>query len=143
MNGRSRKDWPATAMHLAFEIADCRSEDPDVQVGAALIKHNGDIVLGYNGTPIGVEIDWLNDAEKKPRVLHAESNALSRINFGEAVFIAVTHLPCPVCMNAIKQKGVSTVYYSKRLTSKAYDWDLTFQLAKDYNIQLIQHDYAP
>ena len=143
MNGRERQDWPTTAMHLAFEIANCRSEDPDRQIGAAIIKSNGDIVLGYNGAPKGVEIDWSNDEEKKPRVIHAEANALSRIQYGEAKFIAVTHLPCPVCMNVIKQKGVNDVYYSKILASKAYDSGLAMQLAKDYKINLIHLDYDP
>ena len=56
--GRPRLSWEETALRLAYGIADYRSQDPYVQVGAAIIKQDNDIVVGYNGPPAGIEIDW-------------------------------------------------------------------------------------
>jgi dCMP deaminase len=136
MNGRKRLNWPETAMRLAFEIADSRCEDPWVQVGAAIIKHDNSILLGYNGAPAGVDIDWSNRDERRPYVLHAEENVLSRIEPGEAKILAVTGFPCDRCMKLIKQKKIDTVYFCEFLSK--YDNNLAQKMAKKFKIKLIQ-----
>lgn len=138
MNGRNRRSWPEAALLLAFNIAEYRSEDPYIQVGATAMKHDGTIILGYNGAPTGVDIDWTDRDERRKRVLHAETNVLNNCVPGEIKLMAVTHLPCPECIKSIAQKKIKTVYYCKTLSS--YDNALTFTLAKEFGIELILID---
>ena len=88
---RERLSWEDTAINLAFQIADYRSEDPYVQVGAVAVKKDKSIILGYNGAPSGIEIDWSNRDERRKRVLHAEANVLNFVKPNEVDFLAVTH----------------------------------------------------
>jgi len=137
MNGRKRLSWEETALRLAFNIADYRSEDPYVQVGAVIIKYDNSIILGYNGAPPNQDIDWSNRDERRERVLHAEENALDNIKYGEAKIMAVTAMPCKSCVRKLAQKGVKVVYYGKEL--EGYDNELAKKLAKEFNIKLIQY----
>jgi deoxycytidylate deaminase len=75
--GRNRLNWAQTAINLAYDIAKYRSEDPYVQVGACIIKKDKSMLLGYNGAPSGVDIDWANRDKRRARVLHAEANVLN------------------------------------------------------------------
>ena len=136
MNGRDRFSWAETALNLAFNIADYRSEDPFLQVGACVIKHDKSIVLGYNGAPSNMELDWSNRDERRKWVFHAEANVLNRVLPGEANFIAVTHLPCADCLKIIKQKEIKTVYYKSEL--QQCNPELVHSLAKQYQINLVQ-----
>jgi dCMP deaminase len=51
----------------------------------------------------------------KPEVLHAESNAISKlaksINSGDMASIFITHAPCIDCAKLIYQSGINSVYY--------------------------------
>ena len=110
-----------------------------LQVGAVIVKDDTVISYGYNGMPAG----WNNDCEDrvyanewtidcndwqhtdadgkpynlktKPEVLHAESNAISKLarsaNSGAGADIFVTHSPCLECAKLIYQSGISRVYY--------------------------------
>lgn len=135
-NGRARLDWINTAMNLAFDIAKYRSQDLNTQVGACVLKNDDDIILGYNGGPSGVEIDWSNREEKRKRVIHAESNVLSRIKAGDVKIFCVTHLPCLECLKIIAQKKITIVYYSIVLDN--YCPDDVFKIATEFGIELIQ-----
>ena len=95
MNERKRLNWPETAICLAYDIANYRSEDPYVQVGAVGIKRDKSLCLGYNGAPSGVNIDWSDRDQRRPYVLHAEENVLNLAKPGEIEILAVTHLLGP------------------------------------------------
>lgn len=135
-SGKPILSWEVTAMRLAFNISEFRSPDPYVAVGACIIKNDNSILLGYNGAPSGMDIDWSNRDERRKRVLHAESNVLNRVLPGEVKLIAVTHLPCSECLKIIKQKKIDTVYYCKILAN--YSPDFVFTMAKEFGITLIQ-----
>ena len=134
-NGRSRLTWEESCMRLACNIAHYRSEDPYVQVGACIIKKDHSILLGYNGAPPEIEIDWSNRDERRKRVIHAEENVLDEVKFGEVKIMAVTALPCDKCMRIIAKKGVKIVYYKDELAG--YDNTFAKQLAKEFGIKLI------
>lgn len=136
MNGRNRLSWEQTAIKLAFDIARYRSEDPFVRVGAVIIKQDNSIVLGYNGAPPGVDIDWSDRDARRERVLHAEENALDAIKFGESKVFAVTALPCKRCMRNVAQKGIKKVFYIEELAG--YDNAFSKQLAQEFKIELVQ-----
>ena len=132
MSGRKRLDWPTTAITLAKTIAVARSEDPYVQVGAVAIKKDKSVILGYNGAPSGVNIDWSDRDSRRKRVIHAEANVLNYCKPGEVDYLAVTHMPCCECIKLIAQKGIKKVYYSDELPN--YDNNLTRQLAQEFGI---------
>lgn len=54
----------------------------------------------------------------KPEVLHAESNAISKLarssESGDGATMFVTHSPCLDCAKLIYQSGISKVYYGKQ-----------------------------
>jgi deoxycytidylate deaminase len=135
-----RLSWEQTAINLAFDIAKYRSEDPYVKVGACIIKQDNSIVLGYNGSPAGMVMDWSNRDERRKWVFHAESNVLNRILPGEAKLLAVTHMPCVECLKVIKQKEINTVYYSIRIPQ--YSPEVVDKMADMFQIKLIQLNYV-
>ena len=137
--GRKRLNWAETAIRLAFDIAEYRSEDPYAQVGAVIIKRDGSMFLGYNGAPSGVDIDWSNRDVRRDKVLHAEANVLNFVKPNEVELLACTHLPCKECIKLIAQKKVDTVYYSNEL--EGYDSSLTFKLAEEFNVKIINLNY--
>jgi dCMP deaminase len=134
MKPRERLSWEETALILAQTVAECRSQDPYVQVGACAVLQDDSITLGYNGPPPGIQIDWSEREERGPRIIHAEVNALRSVQPGQCRFLAVTLLPCRNCMTFIASKGIRRVVYRE-----IYERDtLAFELAKEFGIELIQ-----
>jgi dCMP deaminase len=116
-----------------------------LQVGAVIVKDDTVISYGYNGMPAGwdnscedleyfpidaggwlgvdtIQERWPLENENgryrlktKPEVLHAESNAISKLarssNSGADADIFITHSPCIECAKLIYQSGISRVYY--------------------------------
>lgn len=111
-----------------------------LHVGAIVVKDDRIVSIGYNGMPSG----WDNNCEDtvyatdeelkngkwdyqeedtgrpyrlqtKPEVLHAESNAISKLakssesGLGASMF--VTHAPCLDCAKLIYQSGIKRVYF--------------------------------
>lgn len=137
-NGRPRLNWPQTLINLAHNIAQYRSEDPYMQVGACALKHDSSLVIGYNGPPSGVELDWSDRNARRQRVLHAEENVLNYVKPGEVRILACTHLPCHRCLNLIKQKKISLVYYSEPNCGSTCDPKEIQESAGKYGVDLIQ-----
>jgi len=103
-----------------------------LQVGAIVVKDDRIISIGYNGMPSG----WDNACEEvippnewvefeqlktKPEVIHAESNAISKLargtESGLGATMFVTHQPCIDCAKLIYQSGIATVYYKNEYRS--------------------------
>jgi dCMP deaminase len=110
-----------------------------LQVGAIIVKEDRVISMGYNGMPGG----WDNNCEDrvyanewsidnchwdyqeedgtvynlktKPEVLHAETNAISKLakssESGDGASIFITHAPCLDCAKLIYQSGINRVFY--------------------------------
>ena len=131
--GRERLSWEETALRLAFDIANYRSEDPYVIVGSCIVKYDNQILLGYNGPPSGIEIDWSNRDERRKRVLHSEANVLSQIKPGECKLMAITAFPCLECMKLIAQKKVKRFVYRDELIG--YDNEFSKKLAGEFGIE--------
>jgi dCMP deaminase len=134
--GRKRLSWAQTAMRLAYNIANYRSEDPYVQVGACIIKKDKSMLLGYNGAPSGIDIDWSDRDKRRARVLHAEANVLNFVKPNEVELLACTHLPCTECLKVVVQKKIDKVYFSETLDN--YDSDSTIKMAEEFGVSLIQ-----
>lgn len=106
-------------MDFAKRVADL-SYARRLKVGSVIVKDDTVISYGYNGTPSG----WDNNCEDvledgtlktKPEVLHAESNAISKLaksnNGGLGSDIFITHAPCMDCAKLIYQSGIRRVFY--------------------------------
>lgn len=117
-----------------------------LQVGAIVVKDDRIISIGYNGMPSGWDNncedkvyanEWTIDADKwqyddengsynlktKPEVLHAETNAISKLakstEAGEGATMFCTHAPCIDCAKLIYQSGIKQVYYKYQYRSTA------------------------
>ena len=89
------------------------------KVGCLVVKDNRIISDGYNGTPHGFHNDcefptrfgW----ETKPEVLHAESNALTKLakstqsSLDATVYITLS--PCFDCAKLMIQSGITRVVF--------------------------------
>ena len=119
-----------------------------LHVGAIVVKDDRIISIGYNGMPAG----WDNDCENlvgydrgepvlktKPEVLHAETNAISKLarssESGEGATMFITHSPCIECAKLIYQSGISKVYYGQQ-----YRDDQGVKFLEKCNIEIQQLD---
>lgn len=106
--------WDLRFCELAKFVSEW-SKDPNAKVGAVVFSNRGgDISIGYNGFPMGVEdsAERLDDQEVKLElVVHAEQNALiaagSRAS-GSTVYVWGKPI-CARCAGAIIQAGVRRV----------------------------------
>ena len=109
-----RPSWDSIWISLAKEISK-RSCDPRNKVGAVIVTADNTQVLGigYNG-------DWAGGPNKvksivpgKSGFIHAEVNALIKMNFSchKEKKIYVTLSPCSVCAKAIINGGISELIY--------------------------------
>jgi len=89
------------------------------KVGCIIVKDGAIISDGYNGTPKGFdnvcEIEYDRDLKTKDEVLHAESNAITKLakstqsSMGATMYITIS--PCVECAKLIIQSGISRVVY--------------------------------
>ena len=125
-------------MRTAYNYAEL-SHARRLHVGAIVVKDDRIISIGYNGMPAG----WDNNCEDetvdsysgfegaihssrlktKPEVLHAESNAISKLarssESGDGSVMFVTHAPCIDCAKLIFQSGIRRVFYGEEYRSRA------------------------
>lgn len=114
IESKSMEKWDRRFCELAKYISEW-SKDPNAKVGAVLFsKKGGNISIGYNGFPMGVEdsAERLTDkAIKLELVVHAEVNALiaagSRAE-GSTVYVWGKPI-CARCAGPIIQAGVQRV----------------------------------
>jgi dCMP deaminase len=120
-------DWATRTAQLSYARR--------LQVGAIIVKEDRVISMGYNGMPSG----WDNNCEDevileqdekfvkalktKPEVLHAETNAISKLakssESGDSATIFITHAPCVDCAKLIYQSGINSVFYRSSYRSTA------------------------
>jgi dCMP deaminase len=110
-----RIDWDKHALLLAW-AATRRSEDPYMKVGACAFGYNNEVLgVAYNGLAAGKKIDssfWEDRNKRRPYMIHAEANLLSRISFGQAKTMAITLQPCTCCAQAIAGHNIKKVIYT-------------------------------
>jgi dCMP deaminase len=93
-----------------------------LQVGCIVVKDGNILSMGYNGMPYGFEneceFEGTPEHKKlrtKPEVLHAESNAISKLarstQSSDGADLYVTDSPCFDCAKLIIQSGIKAVYY--------------------------------
>ena len=136
-----------------------------LKVGSVIVKNNSIISYGYNGTPTGWDnnceyreylnyghsfgenaADYFDQTDEngkmyrlktRPEVLHAESNAISKLarssESGDGADMFITHAPCLDCAKLIYQSGIRRVYFSTPYRDEA-----GIQFLKNCNIVVEQ-----
>jgi len=125
----AQKDLDKTYLKMA-ETWSQLSKAKRKKVGCLIVKEGAIISDGYNGTPSGFDnnceniIDlnlnhnFVNNLKTKPEVIHAESNAITKLakstqsSKGATMYITIS--PCIECSKLIIQSGIKrVVYYEK------------------------------
>ena len=110
----ARATWDEIWMTLALHISD-RSRDPRLKVGSVVVTEDNTSVLaiGYNGDEQGGNNKPDSLEPGKSGFIHAEANALIKMNFGDHrnKKMYLTHSPCVVCARMIVNAGIKEVYY--------------------------------
>jgi len=115
--GKDRLD--RTYMRMAEELAKLSYAERK-KVGCLIVKETQIIAEGYNGTPTGFDnaceyYNYLDEIYTKPEVLHAESNAITKLarstNSSSSSTLYVTLAPCFECAKLIIQAGIIRVVF--------------------------------
>jgi len=97
------------------------------KVGCLIVRDTQIISEGYNGTPTGFDnnceyTNHLDEMYTKPEVLHAESNAITKLarstNSSTNSTMYVTCSPCFDCAKLIIQSGITRVVYQHMYTNR-------------------------
>lgn len=114
-----KHDW------LYLQMANTWSQNSSAvraKVGAIIVSNSMIIADGYNGMPTGFdnccEVEQDGELTTHPYVLHAESNAISKLarrgsvvgSNGAALYC--TYSPCIDCAKLIVQAGIRAVHFS-------------------------------
>jgi len=109
-----RPDWDTIWMEFARSISR-RSCDPRYQVGAVVVTNDNTQVLavGYNGNFSGGPNEVESDIPGESGMLHAEINALLKMDYNILKYkiLYVTLSPCRMCAKAIINAGIDEVVY--------------------------------
>ena len=113
-NDLNRLGFDEIYMDLACSLAK-RSTCSRLHVGCVVVSDDNQRVLsiGYNGGAKKIFNDCLSDEPGKCGHLHAEMNALIKLNYNEPVKkkMYVTVLPCFQCSVAIVNASIDEVIY--------------------------------
>jgi len=113
-----KPSWQAKFIDLATLVGSW-SHDPSTKVGCCIVNDANRILsVGYNGFPVGVldtQERLNNRAEKYPRTVHAESNAIASaarngISLEGGILVVTALHPCAPCAGLIIQAGIRRVY---------------------------------
>lgn len=116
------------------------------KVGCIIVDKDGKNILafGYNGTPRGFDNDCECNGKTLPEVLHAESNALTKMarstQSSDDSILFTTTAPCIECAKLIIQSGVSKVYYKDNYRSNEGIELLTKANIKTEQLKITDHE---
>jgi len=111
-----RPSWDKIWMEFAYSIAQ-RSYDPRFQVGAVVVTEDNSQVLavGYNGNYAGGPNQVESETPGESGMLHAEINALLKMDYNnpKKKKLYLTLSPCRMCAKAIINSGIKEVVYAE------------------------------
>lgn len=133
----NRPKWDDIWMQIA-KVIRLRSIDPAYKIGCVIVSADNQQILaiGYNGMELGGknEVDSLERG--KSGTLHAELNALIKLDFSnkQPKRLYVTLSPCLMCARAIINAGITDVVYDETYRDTA-----GISLLNDRGINVRQH----
>lgn len=136
------KKWDKRYLQLA-QLAASWSKDPSTKVGAAIVKNNRIVSIGFNGIAMGLDDEkYLETREIKYRsIIHAELNArLTASGSVEGATVYITHPSCSNCVSMLIQSGIERFVWIEPKPEFASRWDSTMSIemimesGKDFEI---------
>ncbi len=113
----NRPTWNSVWMKMAETIAQ-RSHHPTFKVGALIVTSDNTQVLslGYNGNAAGMSNVPQSDVPGCSGLLHAEINALLKMDYNNPKdkIMYITLSPCDMCAKAIVNSGIKKVVYKEQ-----------------------------
>ena len=129
---KERPSWDTIWMEMAHSIAR-RAYDPKYKVGAIIVTGDNTSVLslGYNGNFAGGPNCRDSDERGKSGLIHAEVNALLKMDYHnhKRKVMYVTHSPCLMCAKAIINAGIDEVVYAIE-----YDYENSVKLLSNAGV---------
>lgn len=134
---RSQK-WDIRFLDIARLISTW-SKDPSTQVGAVAVNFQRRILAqGYNGFPSGAKDDSMlyeDRLTKYSRIVHAESNIIYnacnfRVGLQNSTIFVFGMYPCPECIKALVQVGMSRVVFQVGCSENREKWKDDFEVSK-------------
>jgi dCMP deaminase len=117
-----RPEWDEIWMQFAQSISR-RSYDPRHQVGAIVVTGDNTQILavGYNGNHSGGPNEVESYVPGESGMLHAEINALLKMDYNnpKRKILYVTLSPCRMCAKAIINSGISEVVYNEEYRDRS------------------------
>ena len=111
-----RPNWDSIWVEFAKSISR-RSYDPRHQVGAVIVTEDNTQVLaiGYNGNYKGGPNEVESEIPGESGMIHAEINALLKMDFNnpKKKKMYITMSPCRMCAKAIVNAGVKKIIYDE------------------------------
>lgn len=133
----SRPTWDKIWMTMAETIAQ-RSHHPTFKVGALIVTSDNTQVLslGYNGNAAGMSNVPQSDEPGCSGLLHAEINALLKLDYNNPKdkVMYLTLSPCQNCAIAVINSGIKKVVYREK-----YRDETGINMLKDVNIKVIEY----
>lgn len=133
----SRPSWDKIWMQMAEIIAQ-RSHHPTFKVGALIVTSDNTQVLslGYNGNATGMSNVPQSDEPGCSGLLHAEINALLKLDYNNPKdkVMYLTLSPCTNCAMAIINSGIKKVVYKEK-----YRDDSGIKMLQSVGIKIIQY----
>lgn len=133
----NRPSWDKIWMQMAETIAQ-RSHHPTFKVGALIVTSDNTqlLALGYNGNATGMSNVPQSDEPGCSGLLHAEINALLKLDYNNPKdkVMYLTLSPCQNCAMAIINSGIKKVVYKAK-----YRDDTGIKMLKSVNIKIIQY----
>ena len=132
--------WDLRYIEMA-RLVSLWSKDPKKQVGAVITDEQYVRGVGFNGFPRGIEdsdVLLYDKTAKLQLIVHAELNAiLAARGAGDTIYIWPC-LPCPQCMGAIIQTGLSRVVSGLPAKNEVSKWskDVVYDMASQTGILL-------
>ena len=129
-----RPSWDFIWSSFASTISQ-RSMDPNFKVGVVIVPEDntGVLAIGYNGDQKGGENCRDSDDPGNSGFLHAEINALIKMDFNnpKRKKMYVTLSPCKMCAKAIINADIKEVYYIQE-----YRDDAGIKLLQNHGIKV-------
>ena len=133
----NRPSWDKIWMQMAETIAQ-RSHHPTFKVGALIVTSDNTQVLslGYNGNATGMSNVPQSDAPGCSGLLHAEINALLKLDYNNPKdkVMYLTLSPCTNCAMAIINSGIKKVVYKEK-----YRDDSGIKMLQSVGIKIVQY----
>ena len=112
-----RPSWDTVWLSVVNTIAK-RSLDPTFKIAAIVVTNDNTqlLALGYNGDHSGGPNKRESDAPGESGFLHAEVNALIKLDYNnpKKKIMYVSMSPCKMCAKAIINAGIAEVVYEEQ-----------------------------